>query len=128
LSNQRRISRWHRQGFKLFWKYKSRATSAKPKISAETISLIEEMVRDNRLWGAKRIRGELLKLGFHVCLPDNPEIYATGEHNSTTWAELEDLLTQAGRADLGLRLASRSLTSTSVRCSPSSSSNCTRAE
>jgi len=58
------LLRWHRQGFKLLWKYKSRATSAKPKISAETIALIKEMARDNRLWGAERIRGELLKLGI----------------------------------------------------------------
>jgi putative transposase len=58
---------WHRQGFKLFWKYKSRAASLTPRISQETISLIEEMARDNRLWGAERIRGELLKLGIHVC-------------------------------------------------------------
>ena len=43
---------WHRQGFKLFWKYKSRATSLKPRISLETISLIKAMARDNRLWGA----------------------------------------------------------------------------
>jgi putative transposase len=58
---------WHRQGFKLFWKYKSRAISATPKISAETIGLIKEIARDNRLWGAERIRGELLKLGIRVC-------------------------------------------------------------
>jgi putative transposase len=61
------LLRWHRQGFKLFWKYKSRAISATPKISAETIGLIKEMARDNRLWGAERIRGELLKLGIRVC-------------------------------------------------------------
>jgi putative transposase len=61
------LLRWHRQGFKLFWRYKSRAISATPKISAETVALIQEMVRDNRLWGAERIRGELLKLGIHVC-------------------------------------------------------------
>jgi putative transposase len=60
------LLRWHRQGFKLYWKYKSRAASAKPKISAETVALIKEMARDNRLWGAERIRGELLKLGIHV--------------------------------------------------------------
>ncbi len=60
------LLRWHRQGFKLFWKYKSRAASLKPRISQETISLIQEMARDNRLWGAERIRGELLKLGIHV--------------------------------------------------------------
>src|SRR5262249_21159615 len=44
-----------------------RAPSATPKISAETVALIKEMARDNRLWGAERIRGELLKLGLHVC-------------------------------------------------------------
>jgi putative transposase len=61
------LLRWHHQGFKLYWKYKSRAASAKPKISVETIALIKEMASNNRLWGAERIRGELLKLGLHVC-------------------------------------------------------------
>jgi putative transposase len=61
------ILRWHRQGFKLFWKYKSRATSLPPRISQETVDLIKQMARDNRLWGAERIRGELLKLGIRIC-------------------------------------------------------------
>jgi len=61
------LLRWHRQGFKLYWKYKSRATSVKPKISAETVALIKEMASKNRLWGAERIRGEFLKLDIHVC-------------------------------------------------------------
>ena len=61
------LLRWHRQGFKLFWKYKSRATSPTSRISQETVALIREMARDNRLWGAERIRGELLKLGIRVC-------------------------------------------------------------
>jgi len=61
------LLRGPRQGFKLLWKYKSRAMSATPKISAETVALIKEMARDNRLWGAERIRGELLKLGIRVC-------------------------------------------------------------
>jgi putative transposase len=61
------LLRWHRQGFKLLWKYKSRAASPTPRISAETVALIKEMARDNRLWGAERIRGELLKLGIRVC-------------------------------------------------------------
>ncbi len=43
------LLRWHHQGFKLYWKYQSRAASAKPKISAETVALIKEMARDNRL-------------------------------------------------------------------------------
>jgi putative transposase len=61
------LLRWHHQGFRLFWKYKSRAASSKPKIAPETVVLIKEMARDNRLWGAERIRGELLKLGLRVC-------------------------------------------------------------
>jgi len=61
------LLRWHRLGFQLFWKYKSRAASLTPRISQETVALIKQMARDNRLWGAERIRGELLKLGIHVC-------------------------------------------------------------
>src|SRR5260221_2885526 len=61
------LLRWHCQGFKLLWKYKSKAASPTPRISAETVALINEMARDNRLWGAERIRGELLKLGIRVC-------------------------------------------------------------
>jgi len=60
------LLRWHRQGFKLLWKYKSRAASLTPRISAETVALIQKMARENRLWGAERIRGELLKLSIHV--------------------------------------------------------------
>jgi putative transposase len=61
------LLRWHRQGFQLFWKYKSRTASLTPRISPETVSLIKEMARNNRLWGAERIRGELLKLDIRVC-------------------------------------------------------------
>jgi transposase InsO family protein len=60
------VLRWHRQGFRLFWKQKSRAASQQPKIPAETISLIKEMATNNRLWGAERIRGGLLKVGIKV--------------------------------------------------------------
>jgi len=52
---------------RLFWKYKSRAASSKPKIPQETVALIKEMAALNRLWGAERIRGELLKLDIRVC-------------------------------------------------------------
>jgi homeodomain-containing protein len=60
------LLRWHRLGFRLFWKYKSRSGSPQSKISEETVALIKDMARDNQLWGAERIRGELLKLGIHV--------------------------------------------------------------
>ena len=61
------VLRWHRELFRLFWKHKSKADSRQPKISPETIALIKDMVKNNRLWGAERIRGELLKLGIRVC-------------------------------------------------------------
>jgi putative transposase len=60
------VQRWHRQGWRLFWKAKSRATSQEPRIAPETIALIQEMAASNRLWGADRIRGELLKVGITV--------------------------------------------------------------
>jgi putative transposase len=44
------LLRWHRQGFRLYWKYKSRAALPKPKISPETVALIKEMARDNLCW------------------------------------------------------------------------------
>ncbi len=61
------LLRWHREFFRLYWKRRSKASSYKPKVAAETIALIREMATENRLWGAERIRGELLKLGMHVC-------------------------------------------------------------
>jgi putative transposase len=61
------LLRWHRERFRLFWKHKSKADSRQPKLSLQTIALIKEMARSNRLWGAERIRGELLKLGIRVC-------------------------------------------------------------
>src|SRR5579864_2208136 len=61
------LLRWHRELFRLSWKRRSKTTSHKPKVAAETIALIREMAKENRLWGAERIRGELLKLGLRVC-------------------------------------------------------------
>src|SRR6266700_785954 len=61
------LLRWHREAFRLFWKHKSKARSKQTRISPETIALIKEMAAKNRLWGAERIRGELLKLGIQVC-------------------------------------------------------------
>ena len=61
------LLRWHRELFRLDWKRRSKASSHKPKVAAETIALIREMAKENRLWGAERMRGELLKLGIRVC-------------------------------------------------------------
>ncbi len=61
------LLQWHRKGFRLFWKRKSKTASRQPKIPIETVELIRQMAQENRLWGAERIRGELLKLGIRVC-------------------------------------------------------------
>ena len=61
------ILRWHHEGFRLFWKWKSQQRKpAESKISAERIALIRRMVQENRIWGAERIRGEPRKLGISV--------------------------------------------------------------
>ena len=61
------ILRWHREGFRLFWRWKSREPSRpQPRLSADVIELIRGMASSNRTWGAERIRGELLKLGIRV--------------------------------------------------------------
>jgi putative transposase len=60
------VLRWHREGFRMFWRRRSQPGSVEHRVTAETISLIREMATKNRLWGAERIRGELLKLGIKI--------------------------------------------------------------
>ena len=60
------ILRWHRAGFRAYWRWKSRGQPGRPRISGELRELIRRMSVENRLWGAPRIHGELLKLGFEV--------------------------------------------------------------
>jgi len=60
------ILRWHRSGFRAFWRWKSRNRAGRPKVDRELRDLIRQMGRDNPLWGAPRIHGELLMLGFEV--------------------------------------------------------------
>ena len=60
------LLRWHRQGYRLFWRARSQAGHKRPQIAPESVALIQQMARENRLWGAERIRGELLKLGLRV--------------------------------------------------------------
>ena len=57
---------WHRAGFRLFWRWKSRSRPGRPKVASEIRQLIREMSLANPLWGAPRIHGELLKLGIDV--------------------------------------------------------------
>ena len=60
------ILRWHRTGFRVFWRWKSRNRAGRPKIDPGLRDLIRRMSNENPLWGASRIHGELLMLGFEV--------------------------------------------------------------
>jgi transposase InsO family protein len=60
------LVRWHRVGFRRYWRWKSRRCGGRPQIHTELRELIRQMSQENLLWGAPRIHGELLKLGFSV--------------------------------------------------------------
>jgi hypothetical protein len=60
------ILRWHRAGFKGFWRWKSRNRAGRPQINRGLRDLIQRMSKENPQWGASRIHGELLMLGFEV--------------------------------------------------------------
>jgi putative transposase len=61
------LLRWHRDLFRRYWRWKSKPKKKrKPRISPETIALIQKMARENLTWGAEHIRGELLNLGIRV--------------------------------------------------------------
>ena len=131
------VLRWHRQGFRLFWKRKSRVTSQQPKIPAETVTLITEMATNNRLWGADRIQGELLKLNIHVVkrtvqrymrqarpLRPHGQVWATfiQNHAKDIWAcdflQLHDLFFQPLFAFVITELGSRRIVHVGVTRTP----------
>src|SRR5882757_1608448 len=80
------IIRWHRAGFRLYWRWKSRSRGGRPKVPMEIRRLIREMSLANRLWGAPRIHGELLKLGIEVAQSTVAKYMARrGRGRSQTW-------------------------------------------
>ncbi len=131
------ILRWHRELFRLFWKRTSRAQSREPRLSPETIVLIKDMTVNNRLWGAERIRGELLKLGIRVSKrtiqkymklvrlkrPGGQD-WATFLHNHAAeiWAcdflQVTDLFFRSLFAFFIIELKSRRVIHLNVTCSP----------
>jgi putative transposase len=60
------VLRWHRQGWRLCWRWRSRRPTGRPRLSQEVQDLIRRLSEENRLWGTERIRGELLTLGIAV--------------------------------------------------------------
>ena len=60
------VVRWHREGFRRYWAWKSRRRSGRPRVDPDLVRLIRRMATANPLWGAPRIHGELLKLGIEV--------------------------------------------------------------
>ena len=95
------VIRWHREGFRLFWRRKSRpAGRRQPRLDREIIALIRKMAVANVLWGAQRVRGELPKLGIRVAkrtiqkymrgarppLPHHGQPWLTFLRNHSVWA------------------------------------------
>jgi transposase InsO family protein len=60
------VVKWHRAGFRLYWRWKSKARGGRPTVPLEIRKLISEMSIANPLWGAPRIHGELLKIGIEI--------------------------------------------------------------
>jgi len=72
------VINWHRQGFRLFWSWRSRV-GGRPSVSGEVVALVRRIAADNPTWGAPRIHGELMRLGYRVaqstvakCMPKRP--------------------------------------------------------
>ena len=57
---------WHRAGFRWYWRWRSRRHRGRPRISQEIRALIRRFARENPTWGAPKIHGELLMLGFEI--------------------------------------------------------------
>src|SRR5207249_6950825 len=80
------ILRWHRAGFKAFWRWKSRTRAGRSKIDRGLRDLIRRMSLDNWLWGAPRIHGEPLKLGFAVAQSTVAKYMAArGDPSGQSW-------------------------------------------
>ena len=79
------ILRWHRAGVRAVWRWKSRNRAGRPKIDRELRELIRRMSMENSLWGASRIHGELLMLGFEVAQSTVSKYMVQGGSPSQGW-------------------------------------------
>src|SRR5450759_962733 len=80
------IVRWHRAGFRCYWRWKSRSRGGRPQIETHLRALIRQMSMENPLWGAPRIHGELLKLG----------LMSRNRASPSTWSSDADLQVRDG--------------------------------
>src|SRR3954469_19256877 len=93
------LVRWHRAGFRSYWRWKSRNRGGRPQIDTDLRALIRQMTLENPLWGAPRIHGELLKLGFQVAIHCRK---VHGERaGQTAGPELVDVSAQSHTRDRG---------------------------
>ena len=89
------VIRWHRAGFRAYWRWKSRPQGGRPRLAAEFRELIRQMSIANPLWGAPRIHGELLKLGVDVGLTSVAKYIVRNRRPPS--ARLENLSSQSCR-------------------------------
>src|SRR5450830_579083 len=97
------IVRWHRAGFCCYWRWKSLRRGGRPQIETDLSALIRRMSTENPLWGAPRIHGELLKLGFAVA-------QSSVAHGQATWTS------KSGMANLSAEPCAGHCCHGSVRC------------
>jgi hypothetical protein len=71
------VVRWHRTGFRGYWRWKSRPIGGRPPIDTELRVLIRRISVENPLWGAPRIHSELLKLGFEIAQSTSPGTWSS---------------------------------------------------
>jgi hypothetical protein len=89
------LVRWHRGGFRLFWRWKSRRAAGRPAMPADIRRLVRQISGENPLWGAPRVHGELLKLGIEIAQSTVAKYQVYGAPTGTAVTGLEDLPPQS---------------------------------
>ena len=80
------VIRWHRAGFRWYWRWKSHSRGGRPKVPEEIRRLVRDMSLANPLWGAPRVHGEFLKLGIEIAQSTVAKYVAkSGRGSSQTW-------------------------------------------
>jgi hypothetical protein len=98
---------WHRQGFRFFWRHKSKTKSTQAKVAAETIALIKQMARENRRLLSRTDPWRVAQVGDSRMQTHDPEVHASRAHASLKRAKLGNPPAQSCWVDLGLRFPAR---------------------